>query len=124
MFGTREFLQNNYLYRMAAALLGIYGNSKAEAVYPIYSADAGGQPLDGASRYALRFAPGGLPPVNAFWSLTMYELPESLLVANPLDRYLVPDAAPAPFMMAMRLYWPKDEALTGQWTARPLQQTQ
>ena len=42
-----------------------------------------------ASRYTLRFAPGQLPPVNAFWSLTMYELPQSLLVANPLNRYLI-----------------------------------
>jgi hypothetical protein len=156
LFGTREYLQNNYLYRMAAAKLGIYGNSKAEAMYPIYGTDAAGQPLDGARRYTLRFAPGGLPPVNAFWSLTMYAMPQSLLVANPLDRYLInspmlprlakdadggltlivqgdspgPDqeanwlpAPSGPFMMAMRLYWPKEEALTGQWTTPPLQQT-
>ena len=48
-----------------------------------------GQKLDGANRYTLRFAPGQLPPVNAFWSLTMYELPQSLLVANPINRYLI-----------------------------------
>ncbi|MFO7634580.1 MAG: DUF1254 domain-containing protein [Caldilinea sp.] len=90
LFGTREYLKNNYLYRMAAAVLGIYGNSKLEAMYPIYSVDADGQKLDGAkSRYTIRFAPGQLPPVNAFWSLTMYELPSSLLVANPLNRYLL-----------------------------------
>ena len=89
VFGTREFLKNNYLYRMAAAVLGIYGNSKQEAMYPVYGVDADGQKLDGANRYTLRFAPGQLPPVNAFWSLTMYELPESLLVANPINRYLI-----------------------------------
>jgi hypothetical protein len=89
IFGTREYLQNNYLYRMTAGALGLYGNSKEEAMYPIYSVDSEGQPLTGASRYALRFAPGQLPPVHAFWSLTMYELPESLLVANPLNRYLI-----------------------------------
>ena len=88
-FGTREFLKNNYLYRMTAAVLGIYGNSKQEAMYPIYSVDADGQKLDGANRYSARFAPGQLPPVNAFWSLTMYELPASLLSANPLNRYLL-----------------------------------
>lgn len=90
MFGTREYLKNNYLYRMAAAVLGIYGNSKAEAMYPIYSLDAAGEKLDASkNRYALRFLPGQLPPVNAFWSLTMYEMPSSLLVANPLNRYLI-----------------------------------
>ena len=51
--------------------------------------DADGQPLDGSHRYTLRFAPGELPPVNAFWSVTMYTLPESLLNANPINRYLI-----------------------------------
>jgi hypothetical protein len=89
VFGTRQYLKNNYLYRMAAAVLGIYGNSKQEAMYPAYYVDATKQKLDGANRYTLRFAPGQLPPVNAFWSLTMYEEPASLLVANPLNRYLI-----------------------------------
>jgi hypothetical protein len=89
LFGTRDYLKNNYLYRMAGAFLGIYGNSKEEAMYPIYSIDAAGQKLDGANRYTVHFAPGELPPVNAFWSLTMYELPSSLLVANPINRYLL-----------------------------------
>ena len=48
-----------------------------------------GQKLDGANRYTVHFAPGELPPVNAFWSLTMYEMPSSLLVANPINRYLL-----------------------------------
>ncbi len=88
-FGTREYLNGNYLYRMAGAVLGIYGNSKEETLYPLYTIDSGGQALSGASNYTLRFAPGQLPPVNAFWSLTMYQLPESLLVENPIDRYLI-----------------------------------
>ncbi len=89
-FGTREWLKNNYLYRMAAAIIGLYGNSRQEAMYPLYLVDSEGQALD-ASKYAytLRFAPGQLPPVNAFWSVTMYELPASLLSANPLNRYLL-----------------------------------
>ena len=74
---------------MAAAVLGIYGNSKDEAMYPVYFVDADGQKLDGTNRYAMHFAPGQLPPVNAFWSLTMYQLPASLLYANPLNRYLI-----------------------------------
>ncbi len=152
-FGTREYLKNNYLYRMAAAVIGIYGNSKQEAIYPIYTVDDGGKPLTGSNRYTLRFAAGELPPVDAFWSLTMYQLPESLLVANPLDRYLLNSpmlpnfkkdsdggltlyfqnespgkdlesnwlpAPKGPFMLVMRLYWPKEEALDGKWTAPPL----
>ncbi len=89
VFGTREFLNGNYLYRMAAAVLGIYGNSEAEAMYPVFRTDAEGKPLTGANRYTIRFADGGLPPVHAFWSATMYALPQSLLVANPIDRYLI-----------------------------------
>jgi hypothetical protein len=89
VFGTREYMKNNYLYRMGAAIMGIYGNSKQEAMYPVYGVDAEGEKLTGANRYTIHFAKGELPPVHAFWSLTMYELPKSLLVANPIDRYLV-----------------------------------
>ena len=88
-FGTRAFLKGDYLARFASAALGIYGNSKDEAFYPVYFTDASKQKLEGANRYTLRFAPRQLPPVNAFWSLTMYELPASLLYANPLNRYLI-----------------------------------
>lgn len=149
-FGTREHLAGRYMDRMAAAALGIYGNSKDEAIYPAYFVDDRKQPLSGKDRYTLRFAPGALPPVHAFWSLTLYELPSSLLSANALNRYLInspmePDLrkdddggvtlyvqhespgadrqanwlpAPAgPFFMAMRLYWPKEEALDGGWKA-------
>src|ERR1700683_1826872 len=88
LFGTRQAMENNYLNRWLGTI-GIYGNSKEEALYPIYRIDADGQKLSGANRYRIRFAPDQLPPVNAFWSLTMYELPASLLVANPLNRYLL-----------------------------------
>jgi len=157
VFGTREFLKNNYLYRMAAAVLGIYGNSKLEAMYPMYLVDEAKQKLDGANRYTIRFAPDQLPPVNAFWSLTMYEMPSSLLVANPINRYLLNSpmlpqfkrdadggltllvqnespgkdkeanwlpAPKGPFVMAMRLYWPKEEAVDGKWTAPALSRAQ
>jgi hypothetical protein len=88
VFGTRASMKNNYLYRWLATL-GIWGNSEQEAMYPIYWTDASGEKLDGANRYTLHFPEGKLPPANAFWSLTMYQLPESLLVANPIDRYLI-----------------------------------
>ena len=89
ILGTRGFLKNNYGFRMLAAGLGIYGNTKQEAMYPAYYVDGDGKPLNGANRYTLRFAPGQLPPVEAFWSLTMYEQPASLLVANSINRYLL-----------------------------------
>jgi hypothetical protein len=90
LFGTREYLKNNYAYRMAAAVDGIYGNSKEEAVYTGWSTDAAGETLDGTSgRYTVKFAADQMPPVKAFWSLTMYALPSRLLVANPLKRYLI-----------------------------------
>ena len=89
VFGTRDHLDNNYSLRMAGAVLGIWGVSAEEAVYPTYYVDSENDPLNGANRYKLRFEPGNLPPVDAFWSLTMYELPASLLVENPLNRYLL-----------------------------------
>jgi hypothetical protein len=153
-FGTRAFLKGRYLDRMCGAALGIYGNSKDEAFYPVYFVDRQGQQLSGINRYALRFPPNQLPPVNAFWSLTLYELPASLLSANPLDRYLINSpmlpglardsdgsltlyvqndspgkdkesnwlpAPKGPFLLVLRLYWPKPEALDKTWTAPPLQ---
>ncbi|MDM0036982.1 DUF1254 domain-containing protein [Variovorax sp. J22P271] len=90
LFGTRAYLKNNYLDRAVGAQVGIGANSREEALYPIYEKDASGQALDGSkNRYTLRFAKGQLPPVNAFWSLTMYGLPDQLLVKNELDRYLI-----------------------------------
>ncbi len=55
-------------------------------MYPVCRVDSQGKPLSGTDRYTQRFAPGKDPPVNAFWSLTMYDLPQRLLVANPINR--------------------------------------
>lgn len=88
VFGSREFLKDNYLNRWLGTI-GIYGNAKEEAMYPVYRVDSEGKPLNGANRYTLHFAADQYPPVNAFWSLTMYDLPQSLLVANPINRYLI-----------------------------------
>ena len=52
VFGTREYLKDNYLYRMGAAVLGIYGNSKEDAIYPIYNVDQANEKLKGANKYA------------------------------------------------------------------------
>lgn len=89
LFGTPEEMQDNYLNRALGAQLGILGNTAAEAVYLTYQKSSDGQPLSGANRYTLHFAKGELPPTKAFWSLTMYNLPQQLLVANPLNRYLI-----------------------------------
>jgi hypothetical protein len=92
-FGTRAELKNNYLYRFSGARLGIYGNSGAEAEYVGGFVDADGQPVDASKhRYTLHFAQGGLPPNDAFWSLTMYDGKDQLLVANSLKRYLINSA--------------------------------
>src|SRR5262249_3697043 len=90
MFGDRDFYRGNWLLRAAAASGGIYGNDAAEAMYSMTRSDADGQPLDGSSHdYTLTFAAGELPPVNAFWSLTIYDGSTQLLVENPIGRYLI-----------------------------------
>ena len=87
LFGTREALNGNYLNRAVAANVGIYGNSVEEAFYTGTRLDNQGQPLQGGRSYRLRFAPGQLPPASEFWSLTLYDLPDRQLVANPINRY-------------------------------------
>ncbi len=89
-FGDRAFYQGDWLKRAAAALAGIYGNSAAEAMYPMTTTDGDGQPLDGSKHnYTLTFAAGEYPPVNAFWSVTMYDGKTQLLIDNPINRYLI-----------------------------------
>jgi hypothetical protein len=94
-FGTREELGPEYLTnRSMGAMLGIYGNSSAEALYASQQTGPDGTVLDGRRRWLLRFPPGQLPPVSEFWSITMYTLPQRLLVANPIDRYSIGDRTP------------------------------
>jgi hypothetical protein len=92
LFGTRQELGDGYITkRNYGAMLGIYGNTKEEAVYGSQQTDADGKLLDGNRRWILRFEPGKLPPVTEFWSITMYNLPQRLLVDNPLNRYSIGD---------------------------------
>ncbi len=89
-FGDRAFYNGNYLLRAAAAMAGIYGNDAVEATYPMTTKDGSGAPLDGhGHKYSLTFAAGQFPPVNAFWSVTMYDGKTQLLIANPIHRYLI-----------------------------------
>jgi hypothetical protein len=149
LFGARERIGADTTLRALGAMAGLYGDSREEALYPLYVEDARGDALDGSRRdYRLRFAPDGLPPVDGFWSLTLYALPDQMPFANPLRRHAIgspalpglvrdadggvtidiqaqaPDAVrranwlPAPegpFLLALRLYWPKEAALAGEW---------
>ncbi|HTC30010.1 MAG TPA: DUF1254 domain-containing protein [Candidatus Acidoferrum sp.] len=91
LFGTHAKIGNDYVTRAVAAAMGIYGNTSDEAVYLGGEEDGSGRKLDGSQRYTLTFAPGQTPPVTAFWSVTMYDLPNRLLVANPINRYSLGD---------------------------------
>ena len=90
MFGDEAFFNGDWLMRAAAAKGGIYGNNAVEAMYPMTRDDAAGELLDGSKHnYTLTFAAGQYPPVNAFWSVTMYDGKTQLLIENPINRYLV-----------------------------------
>ncbi len=134
----------NYLRRACVDLIGLGANLPEDAIYPVSYVDADGDPYDGANDYRLRFAADALPPVLAFWSLTLYD-DEGFQVANELDRFAIGDRddleynadgsldilvqhaqpeggtsnwLPAPsgsFNLCMRLYNPKPEALDGTW---------
>jgi hypothetical protein len=145
---------NYYLKRAVVAQLGLGANVPEDAVYPLNLGDEDGRPLDGANKYVLRFEKGATPPVNAFWSVTLYD-PEGFQVANSLNRFAVsswmpltynPDGSldlyfqnespgkdkeanwlPAPkggFNLTMRLYSPKSEVLSGRWNPPPVTKVQ
>jgi hypothetical protein len=136
-----------YLFRSATAFVGLGANLAHDACYPMARVDAEGKPFDAATnRYVWHFASkDDLPPVNGFWSLTMYN-DQMFFVANPLNRYTLsqrndlkanPDGSidmfiqkdspgpdkesnwlPAPnggFVLCLRLYWPKEGFLNGSW---------
>lgn len=90
LFGDSAFYNGDWSKRAAGARGGIYGNDAEEATYPLTRSDSDGKVLDGsAHNYELTFAAGQLPPVNAFWSLTMYDGKTQLLIENPINRYLL-----------------------------------
>jgi hypothetical protein len=136
---------NYYLKRAIIAQVGLGANLPEDAIYPLNLGDEDGRPLDGASKYTIHFEKGATPPVNAFWSITLYDR-EGFQVANSLNRFAVSswmpfkynadgslelyfqnespgkdkeaNWLPAPkesFNLTMRLYGPKSDALTGRW---------
>lgn len=93
VFGTREAMKDKYLIRASAAWFGLWGNDLEEAFYPETTYDADGEELDGSKHaYILHFNADQLPPAKAFWSLTMYKLPEQLLLENEINRYIIGSA--------------------------------
>jgi hypothetical protein len=90
LFGDRAFYNGDWLKRAAATKVGIYGNDAVEAMYPLTRVDAKGETLDGSKHnYTLTFPAGQLPPVNSFWSVTMYDGKSQFLIKNPINRYLI-----------------------------------
>jgi hypothetical protein len=145
---------NYYLKRAIVAQLGLGANLPEDAIYPLNLGDESGKPLDGANKYTIHFEKATIPPVNAFWSITLYDL-EGFQVANSLNRFAVsnwmpfqysPDgslelyfqnespgaekeanwlpAPKGPFNLCLRLYAPKSEALTGKWNPPPVMRAQ
>jgi hypothetical protein len=90
-FGNREFYDGDYLLRAVGAITGWGGNDQIEAYYPMTKEDANGDALNGRAKYQLRF--GAAPPVNAFWSVTMYDTSydgtAGYMVENSINRYLI-----------------------------------
>jgi hypothetical protein len=88
--GDRAYYHGDWMLRCVAAKAGIYGNDAVEAMYPFTKTLADGTPLDGNQHnYTLTFPAGELPPVNGFWSVTMYDGQTQLLIENPINRYLI-----------------------------------
>src|SRR5262245_44210380 len=80
----------NYLFRAVVALVGLGANLSDDAIYPRATTDEEGKPLVGTNRYTIQFSKDELPPVSAFWSITMYNS-RQFFVANPINRYAIGD---------------------------------
>ncbi len=88
--GDRDHYHGDWVMRAGTAKAGIYGNDATEAVYPLGRLDVNGKTIDTSKHnYTLTFAAGQMPPVNAFWSVTMYYGKSQLMVENLINRYLV-----------------------------------
>ena len=113
-----------YIERALSARAGLWGNHGYEAAYAMSWDDGDGHTLDGNHSYRLRFQP--TPPVDAFWSVTMYDLPEFYLVANPIDRYSIGDRTPGlvyaedgSLTIVMRHDQPADDHDRANWLPTP-----
>jgi hypothetical protein len=94
-FGTRSKVSTDYMSRALGVYMGIFGNVPQVSVYLSMPDDSDGKPLGGSkAAYTLTFPKGELPPVKYFWSITMYSIPERLLVENPIERYSIGSSTP------------------------------
>jgi hypothetical protein len=94
-FGTRKQVGTDYINRALGVFMGIFGNVKEVSVYLSMPTDADGKPLDGSkTSYTLTFTKEQMPPVDYFWSITMYKLPQRWLVENPIKRYSIGSSTP------------------------------
>ncbi len=90
LFNTREALKTDYMARTFGVVEGIFGNYASQAVYIAWHKDSDGNPVNTAdASYKVTFKKGQTPPVKYFWSITMYNMPQRFLVANPIDRYSI-----------------------------------
>jgi hypothetical protein len=111
--GDSAFYNNDWLKRAGTAMGGIYANDPAEAMYPATRKDSSGETIDTSKHnYTITFPAGQLPPVNAFWSVTMYDGETQLLIENSINRYLI-NSPMLPGMMknadgSLTLYIQKD----------------
>ena len=95
LYLSRENMRTDYLNRTMGVVIGQWGNDTRQAVYQGWPLDAEGVPPDtGRNNYTITFPPGKLPKYQFFWSITMYGLPERLLVPNPLKRYSIGSDSP------------------------------
>ena len=81
---------NSYFKRALVAQVGLGANQPEDAIYPLNVADADGKPVTADNRYVMHFDKAQIPPVNAFWSLTMYDA-DGFQVANPINRFAIGD---------------------------------
>ncbi|MFI8877395.1 DUF1254 domain-containing protein [Streptomyces sp. NPDC055243] len=112
------------MVRATSARTALWGNHGYEAAYAMTWNDGDGQPLDGGQSYTLRFEKP--PPVDAFWSITMYDLPDYYLVANPIDRYSIGDRTPGlshdddgSLTLHLRPQRPTDDKTAANWLPTP-----
>lgn len=125
-FGARDVMAGRYMVRAAAAKFGLYGHSDEENSSYIREVDETGEPLDTSKyRYTLTFSKGNFPPARAFWSLSMYRMPEVLFYANDIGRYSIGDRTPGVTINkdgSMTIYIqnaPVEDALVGNWLPAP-----